>query len=61
MEQYNSLGYKPPIKRHVVLMQAGADTRLRGFIVGPFSIREVRNVPEVGLYVAPLKDPILLG
>lgn len=23
MEQYNSLGRKPPIKRHVTLMQAG--------------------------------------
>jgi hypothetical protein len=42
-------------------MQAGVDARLKGFIAGPFSIQVGENIQEVDLYVAQLKDPILLG
>jgi hypothetical protein len=41
-------------------MQAGVDARLKGFIAGPFSIQVGENIQEVDLYVAPLKDPMLL-
>lgn len=35
--------------------------KLNGFIAGPFSIQVGDNVQEIGLYVASLKDPMLLG
>lgn len=35
MEQYYSFSFKFPIKRHITLLQGGADALL---IVGPFSI-----------------------
>jgi hypothetical protein len=60
-EQYDLLENKPPVKRYVTLMQAGVDARLKGFIAGPFSIQVGENIQEVDLYVAPLKDPMLLG
>lgn len=59
-ERYNSLERKPPIKKHIILMQPGAGTRLEGFIAGPFSTQVGENVHNVDSYVAPLKDPMLL-
>ena len=44
-------------------LQAGDDARLKGFIAGPFNVKagqNVRNYQE-DLYVAPLKDSMLLG
>lgn len=60
MEQYYSLGFKPLVKREVTLLQGGTGAQLSGFIAGPFSIQVGENVHEVDLYVAPLKDPMLL-
>jgi hypothetical protein len=60
-EQCDLLENKPPVKRYITLMQAGVDARLKGFIAGPFSIQVGENIQEVDLYVAPLKDPMLLG
>lgn len=33
---YDQLEQKPPIKRHVTLLQAGHGARLKGFVAGPF-------------------------
>ena len=38
-----------------------APGRLKGFITGPFDVKAVQNVHQVDLYVAPLKDSMLLG
>ena len=38
-----------------------APGRLKGFIAGPFDVKAGQNVHLVDLYVAPLKDSMLLG
>ena len=43
------------------MMQAGDNALLRGFIVGPFDVRVGRRTHRMDLYVAPLRDPMLLG
>ena len=58
---YHSLQCKPPVKRYVTLMQAGADARRKGFIAGSFAIKAGRSLLNMDLSVAPLKDPMLLG
>ena len=42
------------------MLQAGDGTRLKGFIAGPFDVKAGQNVHQVDLYVAPLKDSMLL-
>ena len=42
-------------------LQAGDGARLKGFIAGPFDVKAGQNVHQVDLYVAPLKDSMLLG
>ena len=58
---YDQLKMKPTIKRHVKMMLAGDDARLRGFVAGPFDVRVGWGTHKLDLYVAPLKDPMLLG
>ena len=35
---YDQLKVKPPIKKHVKMMQAGDNANLRGFVSGPFDV-----------------------
>nr|XP_022308860.1 uncharacterized protein LOC111114716 [Crassostrea virginica] len=58
---YDQLKVKPPIKKHVIMMQAGDNASLRGFVAGPFDVGVGRHTHRMDLYVAPLKDPMLLG
>ena len=60
-EVYNRLQVKPPVRRHVTMLQAGDGARLKGFKAGPFDVKAGQSACEVDLYVAPLKDPMLLG
>ena len=39
MQVYDQLNVKPPIKRHVKMMQAGDNAHLWGFVAGPFDVR----------------------
>ena len=43
------------------MLQAGNVARLKGFIAGPFVVQVGQNVHQVDLYVAHLKDSMLLG
>ena len=43
------------------MMQAGDSAHLRGFVAGPFDVRVGRRTHRMDLYVAQLKDPMLLG
>ena len=43
----------PLIKRHVKMMQAGVNARLREFVAGPFDVRVGRRTHNMDLYVAP--------
>ena len=43
------------------MLQVGDGARLKGFIAGPFDVKVEQNVHQVDLYVAPLKDSMLLG
>ena len=53
-EVYNRIQLKPPVRRHVTMLQAGDGARLKGFIAGPFMSRQcralaggsVRSTPE---------------
>ena len=53
-EVYNQIQLKPPVRRHVTMLQAGDGARLKGFIAGPFMSRRgralaggsVRSTPE---------------
>ena len=38
-EVYNRLQVKPPVRRHVTMLQAGDGARLKGFIAGPFDVK----------------------
>lgn len=58
---YDQLEQNPPVKRQVTLLQAGHGARLKGFVAGPFDFRVGRHTHRVDLYVAPLKDQMLLG
>lgn len=59
---YESLIPKPPILKRVVLHAAGRDLKMTGCKVGPviISIGSLAY-PNVELYVAPVKDDMLLG
>ena len=62
-EVYDRLQEKPPVRRRVTMLQAGDSARLKGFIADPFDVKagqNVRNYQE-DLYVAPVKDSMLLG
>ena len=44
------------------MLQAGIRVRrLKGFIAGPFNVKAWQSARQVDLYVAPLKDSMLLG
>ena len=43
------------------MMQAGDNASLRGFVAGLFDVRVGRRTHRMDLYVATLKDPMLLG
>ena len=43
------------------MMQAGDNSSLRGFVAGLFDVRVGRRTHRMHLYVATLKDPMLLG
>ena len=43
------------------MLQAGDGAHLKGFIAGPFDVKAGQNVHQMDLYVAPLKDSMLLG
>ena len=58
---YDQLKVKPTIKRHVKMMQAGDDARLRGFVAGPFDVRVGWHTHKLDLYVAPSQGPHVAG
>lgn len=59
---YESLIPKPPILKRVVLHAAGRDLKMTGCKVGPVIISiGSQAYPNVELYVAPVKDDMLLG
>ena len=43
------------------MMQAGDGARMKGFITGPFDFKAGQSALQVDLYVAPLKDSLLLA
>ena len=43
------------------MLQAGDGACLKGFIAGPFDVMAGQSACQVDLYVAPLKDSMLLG
>ena len=47
---YDQLKLKPPINRHVKMMQAMDDACLRGFVAGPFDVRVKRRTHRMDLY-----------
>ena len=57
---YDNLESKPPIKRQVTLLQAGNEAHLQKFVAGPFDLGVGQHTHQVDLYVAPLKDRMLL-
>ena len=58
---YDQLKVKPPIKRHVKMIQAGNKARLRGFVAGPFDVRVGRRSHRMDLYVAHSRTPCFWG
>ena len=42
------------------MLEAGDGTRLKGFIAGYFDVKAGQNIHQVDLYLAPLKDSMLL-
>ena len=60
-EVYNWLQLKPPVRTQVTMLQAGDGACLKGFIAGPFGVMAGQSARQVDLYVAPLKDSMLLG
>ena len=59
---YDLLKLKPPLKRHVKMMQAGDNASLRGFVSGPFDVRVGRRTHRMDLYVAsPPQGPHVAG
>ena len=58
---YNRHQVKPPVRKQVTMLQAGDAARLKGFISGPFDVKAGQSARQVYLYVAPLKDSVLLG
>ena len=43
------------------MLQAGDGARLKGCITGPFDVKAGQSARQMDLYVAPLKDSMLLG
>lgn len=43
------------------LLQAGSGANLQRFVAGPFDLRVGQHTHQIDLYVAPLKDRMLLG
>ena len=60
-EVYKRLQVKSPVRRKVAMLQAWDGSRLKGFIAGPFDVKAGQSARQVELYVAPLKDSMLLG
>ena len=60
-EVHDRLEEKPPVRRLVTMLQARDGALLKGFIAGPFDVKAGQNVHQVDLYVAHLKDSMLLG
>ena len=53
MEVYNRLRGKPPIRKPVTMIQVWDGAHLKGFIKGPFNVKEGQSTHQVDLYVAP--------
>ena len=49
------------IRRPVTMMQAGDGAHLEGFLAGPFDVKVGQSTHQIDLYVAHLKDSMLLG
>lgn len=60
-EAYQMMDPWPPLKECITMLQAGEDSKLEGFIAGPFSIHIGSHLYEEDLRVAPLKERVLLG
>ena len=42
------------------MLKNGDDAQLKGFIEGPFDVKSGQSAYQVDLYLAPLKDSMLL-
>jgi predicted aspartyl protease len=58
---YDELDPRLPIKQHVTMTQAGDNAKMNGFIVGPVEIQLGSTGYCGDVYVASLKDQMLLG
>ena len=59
-EVYNRLQEKPQVGRSVTMLKTGDGAQLKGFIAGHFDVKSGQSAYQVDLYLAPLKDSILL-
>ena len=60
-ELFNQFDVKPPIIKQVTFQTAGKDLKMNGFLVGPVNIELGKSLLKEWIYVAPIKDEMLLG
>ena len=60
---YDQLKVKPPIKRHVKMIQARENPRFVGYVANPFDVLVGRHTLRMDLYVPPLpaSQPTVAG